>query len=144
MFMVILCIHTLLSQFGFLCHCLPSTPLHINTCSLPSGFIVITRPQYLPHSHPSPTLQIFPGTAFIYFYWCGRVMAGESSWWSRNNPVTWSNPFSTQCYCVLILTCSQKHPSLVHSRPGFEDSSQSKPTLSISEQDMTDDTDLFN
>lgn len=144
MFMAISRIRTLLSQFGFLCHCLPSTPLCINTCSLPSGFIVITRPQYLPHSHPSPTFQIFPGTAFIYFYWCGRVMAGESSRRSRNNPVTRSNPFSAHFYCVLILTCSQKHPSLVHSHPGFEDSSQSKPTLSISEQDMTDGTNLFD
>lgn len=99
MFMTISRIHTLLSQFGFLCHCLPSTPLHINTCSLPSGFIVITRPQYLPHSHPSTTFQIFPGTAFIYFYWCRRVIAGESSRWSRNNPVTLS-PF---------LLCSDLH-----------------------------------
>lgn len=102
MFMAISRIRTLLSQFGFLCHCLPSTPLCINTCSLPSGFIVITRPQYLPHSHPSPTFQIFPGTAFIYFYWCGRVMAGESSRRSRNNPVTRSlfSPF---------LLCSDPH-----------------------------------
>lgn len=99
MFMAILRIRTLLSQFGFLCHCLPSTPLHINICSLPSAFIVITRPQYLPHSHPSPTFQIFPGTAFIYFYWCGRVMAGESSRWSRKKLVMLSS----------FLLCSDPH-----------------------------------
>lgn len=144
MFMAISHIRTLLSQFGFLCHCLPSTPQHINTCSLPSAFILITHPQYLPHSHPSPTFQIFPSTAFNYFYWCGRVKAGESSRWSRNNPVTLLNPFSAHFYCVLILTCSQKHPSLVYSHPGFEDSSQSKPTLSISEPDMTEGMNLLD
>lgn len=92
-------------------------------------------PTFTPISHFSN----FPRTAFIYFYWCRRVMAGESLRWSRNNPVTLS-PF---------LLCSDPHLLSETSftglfTPWIWGQQPVEPTLLVSEQDTTDYMNLFD